>query len=250
MPAQGGYGKIRLFHDFFGPEMPVAGTGAYAAATGNQIVMGPYRVLGDVAETDTGVVTLAKASGYARISGNDEDGKGVAIATEIAFSPVLNGPLAVECRLERQVLTAGVVFVGFCGTLADDVAEPLTGTGSTLTLTAADLCGFYLDSQLSAADGLWHMPYNGGTATGPTASGSVDSTKTAILAESDIVRLEIDPNGTARWYINGDLEQTVVNAVSTTALQGALVGCWGTTTTAADVDVDYFAVEANRDWTR
>lgn len=250
MPAQGGYGKIRLFHDFFGPETPLAGTGAYAAATGNQIVCGPFRVLGDLAETDTGVVTLSKASGYARISGNDEDGKGVAIATEIAFSPVLNGPIAVECRLERQVLTAGVVFVGLCGTLADDVAEPLTATGTTLTLTATDLCGFLLDSQLTAADGLWHMPYNGGTTTGPTTSTSVDSSVTAVLAESDIVRLEVDPNGTARWYINGSLEQTVANAVSTTALQGALVGCWGTTTTAADVDVDYFAVEANRDWTR
>src|SRR3990167_5990711 len=129
MPAQGGYGRIRLFHDFFGPECPVAGTGAYAAATGNQIVMGPFRVLGDLAETDTGVVTLSKASGYARISGNDEDGKGVAVATEISFSPALNGPISVECRLERAALTAGGVFVGLCGTAADDVAEPLTSTG-------------------------------------------------------------------------------------------------------------------------
>src|SRR3990167_1327761 len=177
MPAQGGYGKIRLFHDFFGPECPVAGSGAYAAATGNQIVMGPFRVLGDLAETDTGLVSLSKASGYARISGNDEDGKGVAVATEVCFSPVLNGTLACEARLERQILSAGNVFVGFCGTIADDVAEPLTATGTTLTLTAAAICGFMLDSQLTAADGLWHMPYNRGTTTGPTVSTDVESTK-------------------------------------------------------------------------
>ena len=250
MPAQGSYGKIYLFTDFCGAETPVAGTGAYAAATGNQIVQGPFKVVGDLAETDTGLVSLSKASGYARISGNDEDGKGVAVATEVCFSPVLNGPMAVECRLERAALTAGVVFVGFCDTIADDVAEPLTSTGTTHTLTAGNLCGFLLDSQLTAADGLWHTVFNGGSTTGVTLSTTNESTKTAILAESDIVRVEIDPNGTARFFINGDLERTVEGAVSTTTLQGALVGCWGTTSTAADVDVDYFAVEANRDWTR
>ncbi|MDZ4250913.1 MAG: hypothetical protein U0990_12630 [Candidatus Nanopelagicales bacterium] len=250
MPAQGGYGRIRLFNDFCGPETPVAGSGAYAAATGNQIVAGDFRVVGDLAETDTGVVGLSKASGYVRISGNNEDGKGVAIATEVVFSPALNGPLAAECRLERQVLTAGNVFFGFCDTLADDVAEPLTATGTALTLTAGGICGFMLDSQLTAADGLWHMPYNGGSVAGPTVSTDVESDVTAIAAESDILRVEIDPNGTARWYINGDLQATVENAVSTTTLMAALVGCWGTASTAADVDVDYLAVEANRDWTR
>src|SRR3990167_5907113 len=107
MPAQGGYGKIRLFTDFCGEETPLAGTGAYAAATGNQIVQGPFKVVGDLAETDTGLVSLSKASGYAQISGNDEDGKGAAVATEVCFSPVLNGPLACESRVERAVLTAG-----------------------------------------------------------------------------------------------------------------------------------------------
>ena len=251
MPAQGGYGKIRLFDHFCGPEIPVANAVAYGTSAGGcNYYIGPYSVKGDLGETDTGVVSLSKAGGWVRISGNNEDGKGVALCTEIIFSPALNGPLAIEARVERQALTAGVVFIGFCGTAADDIAEPLTSTGTTLTLTAANLCGFLLDSQLTAADGLWHMPYNGGTTTGVTLSTTVESSKTAILAEADIVRLEIDPNGTARWYINGDLEQTVAGAVSTTALQAAMLGCWGTTTTAADVDADYLAVEANTDWTR
>ena len=249
MPAHGGYGNLRFFNDFCGPEIPVANAVAYGTSAGGcNYYLGEFAVKGDLGETDTGVVSLSKASGYVRVSGNNEDGKGVALCTEISFSPVLNAPMAVECRLERAAITAGNVFVGFCGTLADDVAEPLTATTVTLTLTAAAICGFVLDSQLTAA-AVWHMPYNGGTTAGPTLSTTVESNQSAVAAESDILRVEIDTNGTARWYINGKLEQTVAGAVSTTTLMAALVGCWGTTGTAASVDVDYFAVEATRDWT-
>lgn len=248
VPSQ--FGKIRLFDHFMGPEIPVANAVAYGTSAGGcNYYLGDFSVKGDLGETDTGVVALSKAGGFVRISGNNEDGKGVALCTELSLSPALNGTIVVEARLEMQALTARVVFVGLCGTIADDVAEPLTGTGTTLTLTAANLCGFYFDSQLTSGTE-WHMPYNGGTTTGPTNSNSVDSDVVAVAAECDILRLEVDPNGTARWYINGVLKQTVEGAVSTTVLQGALVGCWGTTTTAADADVDYFGVEANTDWTR
>ncbi len=248
--GQSGAGKIRLFNHFCGPEIPVANAVAYGTTAGGcNYYLGDFSVKGDLVETDTGVVAIAKAGGFVRISGNNEDGKGVALCTELVFSPALNGTLVCEARLELQALTTRNIFVGFCGTIADDVAEPLTATGTTLTLTAANLCGFLLDSQLTAGT-YWHMPYNGGSTTGVTAAGTVKSSQAAVAAESDILRVEMDPNGTARWFINGKLEQTVVNAVSTTALQGALVACFGTTTTAADADVDFMLVEANTDYTR
>lgn len=246
--GQSGAGRIRLFNDFCGPEFPVANAVAYGTSP-THAYLGDFSIKGDLAETDTGVVSLSKASGWVRISGNDENGKGVAICTEIVFSPALNGTIVVEARVELQALTTRVVFVGLCGTAADDIAEPLTATGTTLTLTATDLCGFLLDSQLTSA-AVWHMPYNGGTTTGKTTSTDVDSSQSAVAAEADILRLEVDPNGTARWFINGKLEATVANAVSTTALQGVVCGCWGTTTTAADIDLDFLVAEANRDWTR
>jgi hypothetical protein len=145
-------------------------------------------------------------------------------------------------------VTAGVVFFGFCDVNADDVAEPLTSTGTTLTLTASDLCGFVLDSQLTASTE-WHMPYNGGTTTGATDSTDVVSDITAVAAQMDILRIEIARNGTAFWYINGVQKQSVTNAVSTSVLQACYVGCWGTTSTAASVDVDYLYAAGNRDWT-
>lgn len=249
---QSGEGLIRLFDHFCGPEIPVANAVAYGTSAGGcNYYIGDFKIVGDLGETDTGIVSISKAGGFVRVSGNNEDGKGAAIATEVVFSPALNGTLVCEARLELQALTTRSVFVGFCGLIADDVAEPCTSTTTTITKVADDYCGFILDSQFTAGT-QWHMPYNGGSTTGPTtgATVAVGSGIVAVAAESDFLRVEIDPNGTARWFINGALEQTVVNAVSTTALQGAMVGCWGTTTTAADIDVDYFLVTAFTDWTR
>ena len=246
--GQSGMGRIRLVFDAGGPEFPVANAVAYGTSP-THAILGDFALKGDLAETDTGAVSISKANGFIRIGGNNEDGKGAALCSEIIFSPALNGTIVVEARLELQALTTRNVFVGLCGTIADDVAEPLTATGTALTLTATDLCGFLLDSQLTDAD-QWHMPYNGGTTTGKTISTDVDSSQAAVAGECDILRLEVDPNGTARWFINGKLEATVANAVSTTALQGVVCGCWGTTTTAADIDLDFLVAEANRDWTR
>jgi hypothetical protein len=244
---QSEFGKILLFDDFCGPEIPVATAIAYGAASGGMHSIGPFRVTGDLVEVDTGIVGLSKAGGWIRIGGNNEDGKGAAVGTEVVFSPSLNGPLVLEARVELRIITTTSVFIGFVGVNADDVAEPVTSTGTTMTLVAAALAGFIFDSQLTALE--WHMPYNGGTATAPTASNDVDSDVLPVAAESVVLRVEIDPNGTVRWYIDGVLKQTVVNAVSTTTLLAGLVGAWGTTTTATDIDCDYLAIKANRDWT-
>lgn len=250
MAGGSGQGKIRLFNDFCGPEIPVANAVAYGTTAGGcNYYLGDFKVTGDLAETDTGVVSLAKASGYVRISGNNEDGKGVAIGTEVVFSPVLNGTLICEARLELQALTTRNVFVGFADANADDVAEPITSSTVTHTFVSTSVAGFVLDSQLTAGT-KWHMPYAGGSASNSTLSTAVVSDVTAVAAESDLLRIEIDPNGTARWYINGVLKQTKAGAVSTTTLLAGMVACWGTTTTAADADVDYLLIEAQRDWTR
>lgn len=247
---QSEFGVTTLFDHFAGPEIPVANAVAYGTSAGGcNYYIGPFKVTGDLAETDTGVVGLSKAGGFVRISGNNEDGKGVAIGTEVCLSPSLNGTLVLEARVEAQALTTRSIFVGFTNLNADDVAEPVTSTGTTMTLVAGNIAGFILDSQLTAGT-KWHMPYKGGSATAPTDSTAVVSSVTAVAAECDVLRVEIDPDGTTRWYINGNLEQTVVGASSTTTLLAGMVACFGTTTTAADLDVDYLAVRFNTDYTK
>ena len=247
--AQSGYGKLDYKFDFMGAEIPVAGTGAYGGTGTAGYKLGEFKVTGDLTRNDCGVVSLAKSGGWGRLTSSaSADGDGCAVGTEVIYSPTLNGPLAVEARVESQILTARTFWLGFADVNADDVAEPVTNSSSTvITLTASDLAGFHFDSQLTDSD--WILVHNGGTTTGVTVVADIDADEDPVAGESQILRVEIDRDGTVRWIINGDLKQTVTNAVSPTVLLAAYVGVWSTTTTAADLDVDYLAVEANRDWT-
>jgi hypothetical protein len=248
--AESGPGKIRLFNDVCGPEIPGANAVSYGTSAGGcNYYLGDFALRGDLAETDSGAVALGEASGVIQLNGNNENGKGVALTTDLNFQPNVNGPIVVEARVKSEAaLTARSIFIGLCGTIADDIAEPLTSVTVTHTLTAADLAGFVLDSQLTAtAD--WHACYNGGTTTGQTVSTSTVTSRTAVAGDYDVLRLVVETNGTARYTINGVDESTVAGAVDPTVLQGVICGIWGTTTTAALLDVDYLLVEANRDWT-
>jgi len=234
--------------DAGGAEFPVENAVAYATSPTHPNI-GDFILKGDIGETDTGAITVSIFNGALRISSNDEDGKGAALTTELIFRPDKNGPLVLEARVQLQSLLVRSIFVGFCGTIVDDIAEPLTSTTITHTLTAADLCGFVFDSQLTALTE-WHACYNGGTTTGQTISTSTGTGIVAVAGEWDLLQLEIFPNGTAKYYINNALESTVEGAVDPTVLQGAVCGAWGTTTTDSDIDVDYLLAEGNRDWSR
>mgnify|MGYP003638294677 CR=1 FL=1 len=248
--SESGPGLIRFWNDFGGPEIPVANAVAYGTTAGGcNYYLGDYKVTGDLGETDTGVIGVAGVNGAARFGGSNINGKGVAIGTEVIFSPALMGTLVCEARIQRAAVTNGAVFVGFCDVNADDVAEPVTATVTTLTLAASDLAGFVLDSQL-AATATWHMAFNGGSVTGQTDSTAVVSSVVAVAGEYDVLRVEITVDGTVRYIINGTVVQTTVNGVSPTVLLAAYAGVWGTTTTAASADLDYLEVTASRDWTR
>ena len=250
--GQSGCGEIRMFEDFCGAEIPIANAVAYGTSAGGcNYYIGDFKVTGSLQDTDSGIVGLSKASGYGQLSASaTADGDGCFFGTEVSFSPILNGTIVVEARLERAALTAGTTFVGLMGVNIDEVDEPITC--ATTTLTKVTHCvGFLLNSELTAADGVWHMPYLLAADTTQSSS-AVEASQTAVLAESDIVRLEVDNDGSARWFINGKLEQSVGAGLAATpaTLMAAGVGIFSTTTTAATVDVDYLLVKANRDWTR
>src|SRR5690606_16350660 len=123
----------------------------------------------------------------------------------------------------------------------------ITGATATLTLTASDLVGFYLSAELDE-DEMWHGVYNGGATTGATDSTTVELVDT-VAGEWDVVRLEVDPNGTARWYVNGDLLQTVVGAVSTTTDLKFFAAVEAKGAAVETMDVNYVLIRANQDWT-
>ena len=146
-------------------------------------------------------------------------------------------------------LTARNIFIGLIDTAADDIASPVA-CATTVITKAHESIGFLFASDLDAST-TWHMPYLlAGTST--QTSTDVDASQVAVAGESDILRLVVNSDGGAEWWINGKLEQTVAAGLAATpaTLMAAIIGTFGTTTTATSVDVDYFLVEANRDWTR
>ena len=122
------------------------------------------------------------------------------------------------------------------------------GASTTITLTASDICGFLLSAELTD-DEDWHMVYNGGSTSGETDSTAIDADDDAVAAEWQVLRLEIDTNGTARWYIDGVLKQTKTGAASTSVNMALILGVEAKGAAIENLDVAYLLVQSKRDWT-
>ena len=245
--AEAGPGMIRLFNDFAGPEQ-------LESLTATSHYIGQFRVVGEgFADNTVGIVGLESAglSGVIRIESGATDQDSTGLVTSKMFDVALMGPIVMEARVQFNNLDTKEFFFGLSDVNEDDVAlesDILGATaGTTIALTSSNLIGFLLDSELTE-DEMWHMVYNGGATAGETSSSNVESAVDAVAGEWDVLRLEIDPNGDARWWVNGILKQSVDTAVSTTTdfCMNFLIGGRGANDLA---DVDYVLVAANRDWT-
>jgi len=243
--AQSGVGKIRLFNDFCGTDDGYSDD----ASSAN---LGDFMVGGEgIEDTTAGCSqpTSGGLSGVCRLTSGATAADTAFLGTGINFDVGLMAPIAIEARVQFVDLDEKLAFIGLTSILTyDEQMEDIIdySAGTTVTLTA-ELAGFLLGSEFTE-DEMWHMAYNGGTTTGQTDTEEIESGVDAVLGEWQILRLEVDPNGTARWYIDGVLKQTVEGAVSTTTDFAVVCGISATTTEAAVMDVDYLLVEANRDW--
>ena len=248
--AQGSDSRLIIDEDFLGgTEVAVAST------TAPPINWPPHLTFvgQGIAETDSGGVMLDSdgLNGVVQLTTTDQDVHCAGFQTPVMFDVALNGTIVLEARVRQAALNTGEVFIGF-----SDVATDLAiiegaichGDTVTLTLTASDLIGFLMASDLTDNSD-WHGVYNGGTTTGQTTSTSVDFDSGATAGEYQVLRLELFPNGTAEWWVDGVLEQTVTGAVSTSVDLCLNVLVESKTSAVKTLDVDYIKVWANRDWT-
>lgn len=247
--AESGPGGIYIFDDFISEEIPIAGSLASTE-------FGPFRAVGQgIADNDSGIISLETdgLNGIAQLlSPNASDNDSTGLTTATMFDAGLMGTIVGELRVRFADLDTKELFFGFSD-LNSDVHSLegvlIHGASTTITLTASDLCGFLFSSELSD-DEDWHMVYNGGTAAGETVSTAIDADADAIAGEFQVLRVEIDANGDARWFIDGDLKQSIAGAVSTsTDLAGQVVLEEKGTGSNETVDLDYMMFKANRDWT-
>ena len=244
--GQSGCGKIRLFNDF---------TGVFdvITLTADTSGLGDFYCGGEgMEDNDTGVVTgtAAPLSGSAQIIGGNTDADTTFIGTGLCFDVALMGPLVLETRIQLPDVDTKEVFVGFTSILTfDEQLEDVVINASATAVTAvADLVGFYFSDELTASATDWHGIHAGGTtADGVTVANQVLSS-TVTAGEWQILRLEVDPNGDTRWYVDGDLKKTVETACSTTSDLAACVAFGANTTEMPIGEIDYLLVTANRDW--
>ena len=243
--AEAGPGKIRLWNDF-------TGVVNLLAETTDSIPLGDFYAGGEgIEEADAGVATLAGPSGILRITGSNVDADTTFVGTNIMFDVGLMGTIVLETRIQVPDLDTKEIYFGLTSILSFDeqLQDIVINSSSTALTLTADLCGFYLSDELTD-DEDWHGIYNGGAATaGGTTTADVDLNDDAVAGEWQVLRLEVDTNGTARWFIDGDLKQTVVGACSTTSDFAVVLACGANTSQLVILDCDYILVTANRDWT-
>lgn len=247
--ANAGPGKIRLFEDFLGAELIVA----FGQVTGF-VSGGPFKVIGDgVAINDSGITILDAdgLSGVGVLNATNEAKKGIHLATTKMFDAALMGPLVAETRVRLVDRDTKSIFMGFSDQNGDDLSlidDLISGATTTITLTGSNLVGWLYDANLND-DNDWHAVFNGGSTTGITDSTLIDADEDIVAGEWQVLRVEVDPNGTARWYINGRLKFTQTGAVSTTVDFAAHCGVEAEGAVVELCHLDYFLVTANRDWT-
>ena len=249
--AQSGAGKIRLFNDFFG----VSETLGLATDTAQ---LGDFYAGGEGFEdTDAGLAGKDALSGVVTLTSANTDADTTFIGTHIGFDVGLMGPITLETRVQVPDNDTKEIFFGLTSILSvDEQLEDIVQNASSTTVTLpADLVGFYWSDELGD-DEAWHGIHNGGTTAGSTTTTSVclggtgDATSVGTTAgEWQVLRLEIANNGTARWYVDGVLYQTVEGAASTTTNMAACLAVAANTTQLGIIDCDYIEVTANRDWT-
>ena len=247
--AQGANGRIEIFEDFLAGEDIVAATAATMAFGGSGL-----RVVGQgVAEADSGITVLESdgLNGVGVFTTTNEDAHSIGLTTGLVFDIGKMAPIVAECRVQFADLDTKAFWFGFTDVNGDTAileGEQLVAASGTLTLSASDLCGFLLDAE-ATDDEDWIMAYNGGTTTGETTIASIDADDDAVAGEWQILRLEIASNGTARWYVDGVLKQTVEGAISTSTDVGLVTMIEARAASNEYAYVDYISVTANRDWT-
>ena len=247
--VHGANGRIEIFEDFLSGEDIVAATAATRSFGGSGL-----RVLGQgIAETDSGITVLESdgLNGVGVFTTTNEDAHSCGVATGTVFDVAKMAPIVAECRVQFADLDTKAFYFGFTDVNTDTTileGNQLVAASGTLTLSASDLCGFLLDAE-ATDDEDWIMAYNGGTTTGETTIANIDANDDAVAGEFQILRLEIAPNGTARWYVDGVLKQTKTGAVSTTTDLALLAMIEARAASNEYVYLDYIYVSANRDWT-
>jgi hypothetical protein len=246
MMSIGTKGEIEVFDHFMGFQTTTMGTTALPAGS-------------------NGVMYVSVNEGsFATVV--DEPGGILKITTDTAdndncflyigpFKPA-DGGVVMEARLKMADITTGALYVGFTETLdATTPVMPAEFSGTTMTYNGSGgMVGLQFDSDGTTAD--WRaVAGDGGSVASNADANGTRANNPPVNDKFDVVRVEIDPDGTGRVYLaedSGSLKEikSISSAVTASDLQFAVVGIENRTAAASVLEVDYMYARGYIDWTQ
>lgn len=182
-------------------------------------------------------------------NGDATDGVSLSLILLAKGSLVSLGQTVFEARVSSSVLTGCNICVGLSDTLAEANEHGLyraaAGTVSDGGLTLTNAACFLFDSDATLSTSWLVVSENAGTISNSAAEEDSGADPTANTY--DVLRIEIDASGDARFYINGVLVKTQATAVATTALLIPFISIDEAGTPAANtLSVDYIKFQGAR----
>jgi len=241
--SKGSFGRIRVFEDFGAPDTGLTwGTAAQRLGLIGQVSVNE----GSFAHT------VDEPGGILAITTDTGDNDNIALYFG-PFKPS-DGGCVIEARFKQNDVTLGAIFCGFTETLdATTPVCPAEYATATLTVNGTGgVVGMLYDPDATTDRWLAVAGDGGAAATGaPAEAGS----QAMVNDEFDVVRVEIDPNGTGRCYLaekDGSLKliKTFTTPVNPADIQHAVLLIENRSGAARVMEVDYFHAEGGRDWTR
>lgn len=195
----------------------------------------------DTVTADGAIVALV--NGVFRLTAGDSAGTiaadGAQLNTELNWKANA-GKLIFEARVSIAAITTVSCFVGLTDTKA--LEAPFSLAGTTLTSNATDAVGFLFDTE-ATTDTIRLVGVKA-----DTDATAQDTGLAFVAATYKTLRIEINSDGAAAFYIDGLQKGTLMaNAVTTTVAltpvfiirpEGAVAG--------RTMDIDYFMVAADR----
>lgn len=195
----------------------------------------------DTTTADGAIVALV--NGVFRLTAGDSAGTvaadGAQLNTELNWK-VNQGKLVFEARVSIAAITTVSCFVGLTDTKA--LEAPFSLAGTTLTSNATDAVGFLFDTE-ATTDTIRLVGVKADT------DATSQNTGVAFVAGTyKVLRIELNSDGAATFYIDGRQVGTLMSAAITTTValtpvfiirpEGAVAG--------RTMDIDYFMVAADR----
>ncbi len=227
MATDSGFGKVKWFDDFLG-----------------DVIKDQYSVGAETGGSGATAAITAAANGVLRITSDDQtDGDRIGLTFQLSWKAA-DGGMIMEARLKNvSAITTRTVFVGFTDVLASSttVEMPIEMAGTTLTSTATDAVGFMYDT--ASTNDTW---YGVGVKADADAT-PVDSTIAPVAGTWQTLRVQVSPDGDARFFINGKLIGTVEDSITTSVDCTPIICVEAQGASGAKVvDVDYLYVEGGR----